>query len=44
MTQLSRRRFLAISAAATALAGPGRAGDLYRWQGSALGARAYCAT
>ncbi|MCB1365040.1 MAG: FAD:protein FMN transferase [Rhodobacteraceae bacterium] len=40
MTQLSRRRFLAISAAATALAGPGRAGDLYRWQGSALGARA----
>ncbi|MFV0512145.1 MAG: FAD:protein FMN transferase [Jhaorihella sp.] len=40
MTRLSRRRFLAISAAATALAGPGRAADLYHWQGVALGARA----
>lgn len=37
---LSRRRFLTISAAALTCAGPGHASSLYRWQGSALGARA----
>lgn len=39
MTGVSRRRFLAISAAAFA-AGPARGEDIYRWQGIALGARA----
>ncbi|MGJ5619813.1 FAD:protein FMN transferase [Sulfitobacter sp. MF3-043] len=36
----SRRRFLAISAAAIALPGQGRAQPVYTWQGVALGARA----
>lgn len=40
MKLLSRRRFLAISAAAATIAGPVRAADLYRWEGVALGARA----
>lgn len=44
MKNLSRRRFLAISAAAATLgaapAGPSRAAQLTRWQGIALGARA----
>lgn len=39
MSNLSRRRFLSISAAAIA-AGPGRAANLFQWQGVALGARA----
>ena len=37
---LSRRRFLAISAASFAWAGTGYAVPLHRWQGTALGARA----
>lgn len=41
MTTLSRRRFLAITAAVAASAGvPAAASDLYRWEGVALGARA----
>ncbi len=40
MTNVSRRRFLAISAAAVAATGPARAADLYQWRGVALGARA----
>jgi thiamine biosynthesis lipoprotein len=41
MTTLSRRRFLAISAATATAAGmPAFASDLYRWEGIALGARA----
>ena len=37
---LTRRRFLVISAASLAMAGSGQAASLYRWKGSALGARA----
>lgn len=37
---LSRRRFISISAAACLMAGRGQAASLYRWQGTALGARA----
>jgi thiamine biosynthesis lipoprotein len=41
MTGLTRRRFIAISAAATGLAAlPARAQDLYQWRGVALGAGA----
>ena len=41
MTGLTRRRFSAISAAATGLAAlPARAQDLYQWRGVALGAGA----
>ena len=41
MTGLTRRRFIAISAAATGLAAlPARAVDLYQWRGVALGAGA----
>ncbi|MDX2482489.1 MAG: FAD:protein FMN transferase [Pseudodonghicola sp.] len=36
----NRRRFLAISAAALAVPGMGRADPIYTWQGAALGARA----
>ena len=38
MTSLNRRRFLAISASALALAGPGHSGSLRQWSGSGLGA------
>ena len=37
---IPRRRFILISAAALALAGPSRAAPVHRWQGIALGAKA----
>ena len=40
MKQISRRRFIAISAAAATMPATARAGDLYHWQGIALGAQA----
>jgi len=36
--KLTRRRFLTISAACTVVAAPGRAADVIRWHGRALGA------
>jgi len=40
MTRFSRRRFLAIAAAAAATPRPARAEPLYQWRGTALGADA----
>lgn len=37
---LTRRRFITISASAALIAGPAMATPLFKWQGSALGARA----